>query len=235
MLITSETQVRDIAVEQPGAISLLEEFGIDYCCGGKHTLQEACARRNLNVSTVLSKLADRQPESSKANWKVARLSDLIEHIVATHHTFTRERLGLLGELAAKVERRHGTHHPEILEVNKAIAALAAETTHHFYCEENILFPYIKELETGEQPAQPPVFASVEQPVTRMMMEHDQTGGELARLRELTNNYRPPADACTTFRALYSALKELECDLHQHIHLENNILFPRAIALAKVGQ
>jgi regulator of cell morphogenesis and NO signaling len=232
MMITPETSVREIAVERPNVIPLLEEFGIDYCCGGKHTLGEACSLRSLSVATVLNKLAEQQTESTDTDWQTIRLTDLIEHIVTKHHAFTRDQLRLLGELAAKVERCHGGHHPEILEVNKAIAALAAETTHHFYCEENILFPYIRQLETGEKPAEPQVFNSVEQPVTRMMMEHDQTGDELRTLRELTGGYQPPVDACTTFRALYRALEELEPDLHRHIHLENNILFPRALAAAK---
>ena len=232
MVITAETPVRDIAVERPNAIPLLEQLGIDYCCGGKHTLGEACARHRLRVATVLDQLAEQQPKPADTNWQTVRLTDLIEHIVTKHHTVAREQLGLLGDLAAKVERRHGDHHPEILEVNKAIAALTAETTHHFYCEENILFPSIRQLETGEEPAEPQVFNNVGQPVTRMMMEHDQTGDALRNLRELTRSYQPPPDACTTFRALYRALEELEQDLHQHIHLENNILFPRVLAAAK---
>jgi regulator of cell morphogenesis and NO signaling len=235
MTMTSETPVRDIAVERPNSIPLLEQFGIDYCCGGKLTLGEACSRRSLSVSAVLDKLAETHSEPSDTNWQTARLTQLTEHIVRKHHTFTREQLRLLGELAAKVERRHGDRHLEILEVNKAIAALTVEITHHFYCEESILFPYIGELETGVMPDQPPVFGSVAHPVTRMMMEHDQTGHELKQLRELTNNYQPPPDACATFRALYRALEDLELDLHQHIHLENNILFPRVLAAAKDQQ
>lgn len=231
-MITSETRVRDIVVERPGAIPLLEQLGIDYCCGGNHTLGEACSRRSLSVSTILDQLVGTEPDPANTSWQTARLTQLAEHIVRKHHAFTREQLRLLGELAEKVERRHGTHYPEVLEVNKAIAALTAETRHHFYCEENILFPFIRELESGEKPAQPPVFGNVEQPVNRMMMEHDQTGEALTQLRQLTNNFQPPPDACTTFRALYRALEELEQDLHQHIHLENNILFPRALAAAQ---
>lgn len=231
MVITTETQVGEIAVERPSAIPLLEELGIDYCCGGKHTLGEACSRRSVSVATVLDQLSEKQPETTDMNWQTVRLTDLIEHIVTTHHTFTREQLRLLGQLAAKVERRHGDHHPEILDVNRAIAALTAETTHHFYCEENILFPYLRQLD-GVKGEAPQVFNNVEQPVARMMMEHDQTGEQLRTLRDLTNGYQPPSDACTTFRALYRALEELELDLHQHIHLESNIMFPRALALAK---
>lgn len=231
-MITSETQLRDIVLERPGAIPLLEQLGIDYCCGGSRTLKEACSSRSLSASTVLDSLADTQPESADTDWQTAGLTQLTEHIIEKHHAFTREQLRLLSELAAKVERRHGAHHPAILEVNKAIAALTSEITHHFYCEENILFPFIRELDSGEKPAQPPVFGSVDQPVARMMMEHDQTAGAFRRLRELTDNYQTPPDACTTFRALYRALEELELDLHQHIHLENNILFPRALAVPK---
>lgn len=232
MAITSETPLRDIVVERPAAIPVLEDLGIDYCCGGKQTLGEACLRGGLSVSRVLSALSERQPGSSEVNWETARLSQLIEHIVVKHHTFARGHLRLLGELAAKVERRHGGQHPEVLQVNQAIAALTTETTRHFFCEEDMLFPYIQALETGAKSARSGAFSSIEQPVTRMLMDHDHTGDELKQLRAITGSYQPPPDACTTFRALYRGLEELELDLHQHIHLENNILFPRALAMAR---
>lgn len=234
MEITSETPVREIAIEWPTAIPVLEQFNIDYCCGGKHTLGEACARRGLGVAPVLEELEHhRQNEASaQTNWQTAPLSQLTDHIIQKHHAFTRRQLELIRALAAKVEGRHGERHPEVSQVSAAVAAIGAELTHHFFCEENILFPYVAKLETDERPALSPVFGSVEQPVSRMMMDHDQTGDELRQLREITNNYQPPADACTTYRALYSALAELEQDLHRHIHLENNILFPRALAAAK---
>ena len=235
MAITSVTLVRDIAVAFPTTIPVLERFGIDYCCGGKHTLAEACAHRNLDLAPVLEELERQQQSTSlpEAQWEHAPLKELAEYIVQKHHAFTRDQIDLIRSLGNKVESRHGADHPEIFQISKTFAVTSAELTHHFYCEENILFPYISQLGTDQQTALPPVFGSVQQPVTRMMMDHDQVGGELRVLRELTNNYTPPTAACPTWRAYYRALEDLEQDLHRHIHLENNILFPRALEQASV--
>jgi regulator of cell morphogenesis and NO signaling len=234
MEITSETPVREIAVGLPTAIPVFERFGIDYCCGGKHSLTEACAKRALDVAPVVEELEHQQQRASanEESWQTATLKQLADHIVQKHHMFTREQLELIQNLVTKVERRHGRQHPEVLQLRSAVASIGAELAYHFFYEEKILFPYVAQLEADEKPASPPVFGSVEQPVTRMMMDHDHTANELRQLREITNNYQPPADACTTYRALYSALAKLEQDLHQHIHLENNILFPRAMAAAR---
>ena len=232
MHITAETSVRDIVVEVPTAIPVLELLGIDYCCGGKHTLAEACSKTNQNVATVVKELESQQENTSELEvpWQTTPLGDLISYILQKHHTFTREQLALIGELAAKVERRHGTAHPELRRLTEALATINAELAHHFFCEENVLFPYIEQLKGDQSAMARAAFGTVHQPVTRMMTDHDQTGDELRTLREITNNYRPPDDACTTYRALYRALEDLERDLHRHIHLENNILFPRALKL-----
>lgn len=232
MVITANTPVRDIVVEQPAAIAVLALFGIDYCCGGQHSLVEACTKRNQDVSVVIEEL-QRQSNTNGAadvDWRAAPLNDLIVHIEQRHHAFARRHLSLIRDLAAKVERRHGATHPEIYKISEALAVISAELSHHFTCEENMLFPHIEQLEAAGRPVTQVPFANLQQPVTRMIMDHNQTGDELRTLREAANNYEPPADACTTFRALYRALEELERDLHQHIHLENNILFPRAIRL-----
>lgn len=232
MVITANTLVRDIVVEQPAAIAVLALFGIDYCCGGKHALGEACSKRNQDVSEVIKEL-QRQSNTNGAadvDWRTAPLNDLIVHIEQRHHAFARQHLSLIRDLAAKVERRHGAAHPEIYKISEALAVISAELSHHFTCEENMLFPHIEQLEAAGRPVTQVAFANLQQPVTRMIMDHNQTGDELRTLREAANNFEPPADACTTFRALYRALEELERDLHQHIHLENNILFPRAIEL-----
>jgi regulator of cell morphogenesis and NO signaling len=235
MVIAAETPVRDIAVEAPAAIPVLERFGIDYCSGGKHTLAEACSKRDQDVASVLDELERRWENDASGpelQWQTSPLRDLIGYIIEKHHGFARTQLGLIGELAAKVERRHGRGHPEIYRLSGVLAVINAELAHHFTCEEDVLFPYIKRLEEDQRSAMPPVFGTMQQPVTRMMTEHNQTGDELRALREITNNYQPPADACTTYRALYRAMEDLELDLHQHIHLENNILFPRALKLEK---
>ncbi len=237
MVITSETLVREIAVEHPPSIPVLERFGIDYCCGGSHTLAEACSKGDIDLAPVLEELERQQTNTNATDtqWKKAPLKEITEYIVQRHHVFAREQIKLIGDLMKKVEGRHGADHPEVFEIGKVFAVVSSELTHHFFCEENILFPYIEKMEAGQHAALPPVFGSVEQPITRMMMDHDQAGEELRVLRGLTNDYTPPPAACPTWRALYRALEDMERDLHQHIHLENNILFPRALAQARVQE
>lgn len=230
MAISADLPVREIVIEHPETIPVLERLGIDYCCGGQHTLSEACANRGLSSVTVLEEL-EQQPQNMDAtenSWNKATLKSLIDYIVEKHHAFTRAQLELIRDLAAKVERRHGNNHPEIFEVSEAFAAISDELSHHFYCEEHILFPHITRLEAGEPTETPSTLESMQQPVHRMMMDHEHTGSELHLLREITNDFHPPADACTSYKALYRAMEDLERDLHRHIHLENNILFPRAL-------
>lgn len=234
MEITSETPVRDIAVKLPAAIPVLERLSIDYCCGGKHTLAEACAKHDLSVAPVLKELEHQQQNATplETSWQTAPLKQLTDHIVQKHHAFSRGHLDLIRELAERVERRHGASHPEVFQVREVFASVSAELKNHFFCEESLLFPYIAQLDVEENPVLPAEFENVQQPVTAMMMGHDQTSDKFRLLREITHNYQPPVEACTRYRALYRALADLEQDLHQHIHLENNILFPRALATAK---
>jgi len=232
MIITADTPVRDIVVADPATITILERLGIDYCCGGQHSLADACTRCNHNVDAVIEELRQQSNSNGRfvADWQTAPLKDLIAHIVQRHHAFARQHLSLVRELAERVKRLHGPTHPEIYKISEEIAAISAELTHHFSCEETVLFPHIERLGNDGQRPVHPVFANIQQPVTKMIMDHNQTGDELRTLRKTTNDYVPPPDACTTFRALYRALEELERDLHRHIHLENNILFPRALKL-----
>lgn len=237
MTFTSETPVRDIATSFPTAIPVLERLGVDYCCGGQHTLAEACSRHNIAIARVLEELEEIQQEQganvAESHWLSAPLKDLTEYIVKKHHAYTREQLKLIDELMNKVEQRHGAEHMEIFKLSKAVAVLASELRHHAECEEANLFPYIAALGTNEKKDLPaPAKGSVKMPITRMMADHDQTGEELRNLRGLTDHYTPPAEACPTWRALYRAIEDLETDLHQHIHLENNILFPRALEKAQ---
>jgi regulator of cell morphogenesis and NO signaling len=226
--------VREIATENPASTKVFEALGIDYCCGGNRSLQQACERASLAPEHVIEMLsqagARTQPESdSERNWAAASAPELIAHIVNVHHAYTRSEIPRITALLDKVSARHGAAHPEVLEVRPLVAALAGELMAHMLKEEQILFPFIEQLDGAEQrPGIPaPCFGSIAYPIARMLADHNDAGALLARIRELTDGYAPPADACPTFRALYKALDEFERDLHLHIHLENNILFPAA--------
>ena len=237
MTITSTKTVREIAVELPGATRVFEKLGIDYCCGGGKALEEACLGAGVSVEKAVDLLEDTGGAAVGANgtrdWNQAPLSDLASYIVTRHHGFTREELPRLSQLLAKVCSVHGENHPELRKLQVTFQGLQDELTGHMFKEEHILFPYIETLETtvarGE-PAPTPFFGTVRNPVRIMMQEHDDAGQALRGLREASSNYKVPADGCISFRTLYQALEEFEKDLHQHIHLENNILFPRAAEL-----
>ena len=222
--------VREIATENPSSVKVFEALGIDYCCGGKSSLQQACERANVapeHVIEMLSKVDGRA--QSESNWAAASAPQLIAHIVNVHHAYTRNEIPRISALLDKVCARHGAAHPEVLEVRPLVSALAEELMTHMLKEEQILFPFIEQLDGAKQrPGIPaPCFGSIAHPIARMLADHNDAGALLARIRELTDGYAPPADACPTFRALYAALEEFERDLHLHIHLENNILFPAA--------
>lgn len=225
----AETLVREIVLENPSAIPLLEQHGIDYCCGGAQSLAQACQRGGIPVSALLEELTSLAHSEAPApeTWLTAPLPALIDHIVDRHHAYARQQLAIILPLAQKVSVRHGTLHPELLQLDEHLRHLEAELAHHFACEENILFPAIRRLATGHHPLFPPVFGNIAQPIARMLADHAQTGDELRALRTISHDLEPPAEACTSWRALYQAVADLETDLHRHIHLENNILFPRA--------
>ncbi|MFZ0661477.1 MAG: iron-sulfur cluster repair di-iron protein [Acidobacteriaceae bacterium] len=237
MVITSETAIRDIATAFPTAIPVLDRLGVDYCCGGQHTLAEACSSHNVALARALDELGQLQQQQgekiAESEWLHAPLKELSEYIVKKHHAYTKEQLQLIDGLMSTVEQVHGAAHPEVFQLGKAVAVFGSELRHHAECEEANLFPYIAALGTAKKPDLPaPANGSLAMPITRMTKDHDQTGVELRSLRKMTDNYTPPAEACTTWRALYRALEDLEADLHQHIHLENNILFPRALKQAQ---
>jgi regulator of cell morphogenesis and NO signaling len=237
MSVKTEKTVRELALEEPGAARVFEKLGIDYCCGGKQTLEQACRAASLPVGEVLDALeaAHRsEPASPKeSNWQTELLGDLISHIKNTHHKYTREGIARLGPLFDKVCSVHGERHPELFELRGTFQGLAQELTTHMMKEEMILFPYMERMEESviqKEPILPAPFGTVQNPVAMMEHEHDSAGSALRTLRATSNGYTAPPDGCVTYQTLYKTLAEFEADLHQHIHLENNILFPRAIAL-----
>jgi iron-sulfur cluster repair di-iron protein len=237
MTINKETTVKAIALTVPSATRIFEDLGIDYCCGGNLSLTAACDKAKVPIAKVVEALE--RPgrsvkwEGNERYWQSARLSQLIDHIVNTHHTFTRSELARIERLAEKVCSAHGQNHPELMQVREVFRSLREDLIPHMLKEEQVLFPYVDALEeavSNHRPVPPTFFVTVQNPVRMMMMEHDKAGDILRNIRKLTNDFTLPSDACMTFHSYYQALHGLETDLHQHIHLENNILFPRAIEM-----
>ena len=234
MSATTQT-VREIALEQPSAIRVFEQFGIDYCCGGRRPLAEACSASNLEVDAVLAALeaAAQSPVEASEDWTGKPLAGLGAHIVATHHDYVKRELPRLAMLAQKVVNRHGSTRSELPRIAATLSKLDEELTHHLAKEEAVLFPYIAALENSiatQSPRPRSCFGTVANPIAMMTQEHDAAGTLLAEIRTLSGNFTTPPGACPTYHAFYDGLKEFEQDLHQHIHMENNILFPRAIEL-----
>ncbi len=237
MQINTQETVGQLAVIMPGAPRVFERFGIDYCCGGKQTLAEACQQRSVPLDRVLDSLAEveqwQQLAGAPRDWSRETLTALQQFILDTHHVFTRQELERLEKLVAKVYAAHGSRHPELARLQDLFLQLKEELLPHMLKEEQVLFPYVARLEEASQAGQPAplvFFGTVKHPVRMMMIEHDSAGALLKELRATANDYTAPADACPSFRALYQALPEFEADLHQHIHLENNLHFPRAVEL-----
>jgi regulator of cell morphogenesis and NO signaling len=223
--IDPDRSVAELAQSLPGAARTFEQLGIDYCCRGKQSLSEAAARMSIPLEAVVAQLT----LVDEVLPPIAREpAQLCEYIVRQHHTFTREALQRLRPLGDKVLRTHGGAHPELRRVRQLLDALACDLEPHMVKEEQILFPYITALSTGQLPAEH--FGCIEHPLRVMQRDHDQLGALLSELDELTFGYCPPSGACASYVAFYAGLEDLQADLHEHIHLESNVLFPSALAL-----
>ncbi len=234
MTVATQT-VRDIALENPATIRVFEKFGIDYCCGGRKPLTEACEANSIAVDEVIAALerAAVEPVPQAESWAGKPLAELVSHIVNKHHAYVNQEIPRLTQLAARVVARHGDTMPELPIIQAKVADLVEELSSHLGKEEMILFPHIVKLERAMaqgQPAPRGCFGTVSNPIAMMTSEHDSAGALMAEIRKLSGDYTPPIGACPTFLNFYESLREFEQDLHQHIHLENNILFPKAIAL-----
>jgi regulator of cell morphogenesis and NO signaling len=226
----SDKTVGQFVVERPSRARVFERFGIDYCCGGKMPLEEACRKKGLNVQMVLEALRSTDGGSHNdeaTDWSRASMSDLADHIVSTHHAYLREELPRLSMMVDKVVGAHGERHTELPRCREIFQGLRVEMESHMEKEEQILFPMVKQLERPQGDVRLPR-EGIANPIRILEQEHDGAGEALAELRRLTGDYRPPADACNTYRAMLDGLAELEVDMHRHVHKENNILFPRAI-------
>lgn len=229
--------VGEIATENPALIPLLEELKIDYCCGGNRSLKDACALAGVPVEQAVGSLERLAALSARpqaeTDWQRKTMTELSDYILEKHHTYTRSQLGRLKALAAKVVQVHGGRHPELAGVEGVVKEMAEEMEGHMAKEEEQVFPYLKAVEKagGRKDGIPDPFqgGSLENhPLKVLMWEHGMTGEEFIELHRMTGDFTPPQDACQSYQALYRGLRELEEDLHRHVHLENNILFQKAM-------
>lgn len=226
--------VREIALELPLSTRVFEEFHIDYCCGGRRPFEEACEIAGVSPVDVAMRLEETlgDTEASGFDFNAMPVRELVSHILNKHHVFTKSEISQLTPLMEKVASRHGPNHTSLYILKSYAFTLFEDLASHMSKEETILFPFLWELldRDGSISSSSPVFGSIGNPLRVMMSEHDRAGELLTQMRRVTEDYSLPDDACPSFTALYARLEDLEKDLHQHIHLENNILFPKALEL-----
>lgn len=227
----------EIATKDLRKAEIFKKYGLDFCCGGKKTVQEACAEKGIDATRVEEELrkAEVNPATRPLNYDEWNLDFLADYIVNTHHSYVRKTLPEIRAFSTKVATVHGSHHPELIAIRQLVEEIYEEMFGHMIKEENILFPFIKQLVSAKNNAQPlpsAGFGTVENPIHMMEHEHEAVGKNLEKIRNLSRNYSLPADACASYSLLYKMMEEFEGDLFIHIHLENNILFPKALQVEK---
>ncbi|HCS20261.1 MAG TPA: iron-sulfur cluster repair di-iron protein [Bacteroidetes bacterium] len=235
----NEETLGEIAAKDLRKVEVFKKYGIDFCCGGKKTIREVCLEKGLDQVQIEKELIQSGQQISTmrpptySDWKIDFLSD---YIVNTHHSYVQKMIPELLHYAKKVAGVHGQAHPELISINSLVQEVCTELVNHMAKEEKVLFPFIKNLVNhGINPGSAPFFGSVQSPVAMMEEEHEFVGVRMEKIRSLSKDYALPSDACASYTLLFNMLKEFEEDLHLHIHLENNILFPKALALEKVLQ
>lgn len=232
--ITTDTTVGEIVRAFPARSRVFENLGIDYCCGGKKPLAEVCQSRGLDPATVVAMLSalDGPPETAQADPDTITLSELCDHIEQVHHGYLRKELPRLDFMTQKVAAVHGDSEPRLLELRRVFETFNAKVASHTQEEDESVFPAIRKLETagGDKSVASRLAGEFE----KLEAEHEKTGAALGQFKALTDDYAPPEWACNTLRALYDGLAHLEKDMHQHVHEENNVLFPKALAMARAG-
>ncbi len=227
--------VGEFVAEDYRTAAVFQRYGIDFCCKGGRTIDEVCEQKNIFVEELMDNLVkvsklDDQSVTDFQSWPLDTLADYIEN---KHHKYILEKTPALRQYFDKLCKVHGSHHPELFEINEQFNASANELADHMQKEEIILFPYIRnmvEAQKNHDNAARPGFGTIQNPIQMMMEEHNVEGERFRKMSSLSEGYNPPADACSTYRVAYAMLKEFEDDLHLHIHLENNILFPKAIEM-----
>lgn len=236
-LQANEETIGEMVTKDYRKAQVFKKFGIDFCCGGKKTVTEVCDKKGLDKALVLKELESLSGKvETGANdylkWDIGFLADYIKN---THHQYIKENTSFITELAIKVAKVHGAEHPELIDVANTFSAVANDLLLHLAKEEKVLFPAIKEIAVAKlngSKLSVNEFGKISGPINLMESEHEQAGESLEGIRQLTNNFELPADACNSYTILFKKLEEYENDLHQHVHLENNILFPKAIAMEK---
>jgi len=230
--LIGDRTVGELVAEHPPRANVFVALGIDYCCGGKKKLTQAAKDKGIPLSTLIEKLAvvDANQKSSEKDWTKSTLRELIEHIVCAYHEPLREQFPQVQQLADKVARVHGESHPEMIKVASIFRTFTDELQLHMEKEEMVLFPGIAKMEAAGSQISFGCGGGIEHPIAVMMADHETAGSVLAVLSELTNDFTPPEDACNSFRVLLHLLKEIEVSMHEHVHKENNILFPRAMGI-----
>lgn len=237
-MITTELRtatLKELVTQNFQTAAVFEKYSLDFCCRGGKTIDEACREKNIDILTVLedlSRLENMNP-SAAGTFTAMEPDVLCNHIVETHHAYVTKMIPVLYAHTQKVAAVHGANHPEVIAIAKHFETVAIELQQHMKKEEQMLFPFIKALHAAVKKNEPVIhapFGTVQNPIRMMEAEHQNAGDEMFEIRSLSNNYTPPTDGCTTYRITYQELQDFERDLHQHVHLENNILFPAAIRL-----
>lgn len=237
MNIQENNIIGELVANDYRTASVFKKYGIDFCCQGNRTIEDACTAKKIDTKSVVSDLKSINQESSGnttdyQSWPIDLMADYIEK---KHHRYVEEKTREITPYLDKICRVHGDRHPELFEINEHFNATAGELAAHMKKEELILFPFVRKMAKAKQEntkLEAPHFGTVENPIQMMMHEHTTEGERFRKIETLSNNYTPPEDACDTYRVTFALLKEFEADLHLHIHLENNILFPKAIELEK---
>jgi regulator of cell morphogenesis and NO signaling len=229
MTIDPNTTLGQLVDERPGLARELERLGLDYCCGGQRSLAAACDELGLEATEVAEELEAVSGAPREAEWRAMTATQLVDHLVATHHRYLWSEMGRLAALIDKVVAVHSTRHPELVDVAACYGRLREELEPHLLREERVLFPMIRTLDAAEVAPSFPC-GSLQNPISVMLRDHDDAGALLAQLRDLTCGYSPPDDACASYTACFEGLAELEADTHLHIHKENNVLFPMVVRL-----
>jgi regulator of cell morphogenesis and NO signaling len=237
MLVQKENTIGEIVARNFHTAKIFEDFGLDFCCGGKKTIQDACREKGINPDAIVNNLSNAESvNGSSAHFDKWELDFLIDYIVTNHHSYVANEITTIEHHLQKVASKHGEKHPEIYMIDSLFNDLKEELIVHMQKEEKMLFPYVKKMVIAKNNSLEfpfPPFGTVTSPVSVMEHEHEIAGRLMREINTASNSYTPPQDACTTFRILYNELAEFEADLHIHVHLENNILFPKAVELEKV--